>query len=31
MHQAALVEAGFAEVDVVWQDLDARILAALKR
>jgi len=31
MHEAALMDAGFDEVDIVWQDLDARIVAALKR
>ncbi|MGA5353703.1 class I SAM-dependent methyltransferase [Streptomyces thermodiastaticus] len=28
-HEAALREAGFAEVDVVWQDLEERVLIAL--
>ncbi len=28
-HEVALCEAGFAEVDVVWQDLDERVLIAL--
>jgi ubiquinone/menaquinone biosynthesis C-methylase UbiE len=31
VHPAALIDAGFSEVDVVWQHHDARILAALKR
>lgn len=29
VHEAALLDAGFCEVDVIWQDLDNRILAAV--
>ena len=29
-HEAALLEAGFDEVGVVWQDLEERVLVALR-